>query len=53
MAYRVELTDHDEFGSATQLTPVHFISLPDLIANKRVAGRTSDLAEHLEILGGE
>jgi hypothetical protein len=32
--------------------PVHFISLPDLIANKRAAGRTSDL-EHLELLGGE
>jgi hypothetical protein len=23
--------------------PVHFISLPDLIANKRAAGRASDL----------
>jgi hypothetical protein len=32
--------------------PVRFISLPDLIANKRAAGRTSDL-EHLELLGGE
>jgi predicted nucleotidyltransferase len=32
--------------------PVHFISLPDLIVNKRAAGRTSDL-EHLELLGGE
>jgi hypothetical protein len=32
--------------------PVHFISLPDLIANKRAAGRTSDL-EHLKLLGGE
>jgi hypothetical protein len=32
--------------------PVHFISLQDLIANKRAAGRTSDL-EHLELLGGE
>jgi len=32
--------------------PVHFISLADLIANKRAAGRTSDL-EHLEFLGVE
>jgi len=32
--------------------PVHFISLADLIANKRAAGRTSDL-EHLELLGVE
>jgi hypothetical protein len=31
--------------------PVHFISLPDLIANKRASGRASDL-EHLELLGG-
>jgi len=29
--------------------PVHFISLEDLIANKRHAGRTSDL-EHLRYL---
>jgi predicted nucleotidyltransferase len=32
--------------------PVHFISLADLIANKRAAGRTSDL-EHLGLLGVE
>jgi len=31
--------------------PVHFISLPDLIANKRASGRNSDL-ELLELLGG-
>jgi hypothetical protein len=32
--------------------PVNFISLPDLIANKRAAGRASDL-EHLGALGAE
>jgi len=32
--------------------PVDFISLPDLIANKRAAGRASDV-EHLKLLGGE
>ena len=32
--------------------PVHFISLADLIANKRAAGRASDL-EHLGLLGAE
>jgi len=32
--------------------PVHFISLADLIANKRAAGHTSDL-EHLGLLGVE
>lgn len=32
--------------------PVHFISLADLIANKRASGRTTDL-EHLDLLGGE
>jgi hypothetical protein len=32
--------------------PVHFISLPDLIVNKRAAGRTSDL-QHLGLLGAE
>jgi hypothetical protein len=31
---------------------VHFISLPDLIANKRASGRASDL-EHLEFLGAK
>jgi predicted nucleotidyltransferase len=31
--------------------PIHFISLQDLIRNKRAAGRSSDL-EHLELLGG-
>jgi hypothetical protein len=32
--------------------PVHFISLPDLIANKRAAGRASDLL-HLKSLNPE
>jgi hypothetical protein len=32
--------------------PVHFISLPDLISNKRSAGRASNL-EHLRLMGGE
>jgi hypothetical protein len=32
--------------------PVNFISLPDLISNKRAAGRASDL-EHLSLLGGK
>ena len=32
--------------------PVQFISLPDLIVNKRAAGRTSDL-EHLKLLDTE
>jgi predicted nucleotidyltransferase len=32
--------------------PVHFISLADLIATKRAAGRASDL-EHLRLLGAE
>lgn len=32
--------------------PVHFISLADLIANQRAAGRTSDL-QHVGLLGGE
>jgi hypothetical protein len=32
--------------------PVHFISLPDLVRNKRAAGRTSDL-EHLGLLNEE
>jgi hypothetical protein len=32
--------------------PVQFISLPDLIVNKRAAGRAGDL-EHLGLLGGE
>jgi hypothetical protein len=32
--------------------PVHFISLPDLVANKRASGRITDL-EHLDLLAGE